>query len=218
MSLDLIVSPSAFGFLYDECPACYYHAVHGLRRRPRTPFPSIFTAIDRAMKTHFSRPGWHSIAGERRRFRVVAQDGWVRSAPIPVRGHDLTLTIRGTFDSVVQFEDRRVVLCDWKTAPVKVELVPKYSRQLHAYVFALEHPALDSFRRIDEIGLGVFEPSAFASSADAPASLTGAFTWLPMPRDDAGFARFLQDVGQLLGRPTAPPPSPTCGFCAYGAA
>jgi hypothetical protein len=218
MSKDLIVSPSSFGFLYEECPACYYNTVHGLRRRPQTPFPSIFTSIDRAMKTHFAAAGMHAIAGERRRFRVLAQDGWVRSAPIPVRGHDLTLTIRGTFDSVLQFEDRRRAVCDWKTAPVKVELLPKYSRQLHAYAYALEHPALDEAKKIDELGLGVFEPAAFASSNDAQASLTGGLTWMSMERDDVAFGRFLQTVGRLLALPSAPAPSAHCAFCAYRAA
>ncbi|MBV8223115.1 MAG: PD-(D/E)XK nuclease family protein [Candidatus Eremiobacteraeota bacterium] len=215
---DLIVSPSSFGFLYEECPACYYNTVHGLLRRPQTPFPSIFTQIDRAMKQHFSGPGWHSVSGERRRFKVIAHDGWVRSSPIPVRGHDLTLTIRGTFDSVLRFEDGHHALCDWKTAPVKVDLLPKYSRQLHAYTFALGHPAIDQIQRLDELGLGVFEPAAFDSSAGSPASLTGGLTWLPMDRDDLAFARFIQAVGQLLALPAAPPPAPTCGFCAYRAA
>lgn len=218
MTKDLIVSPSSFGFLYEECPACYYNTVHGLRRRPQTPFPSIFTSIDRAMKNHFAGAGWHNIAGERRRFRVVAQDGWVRSAPIPVRGHDLTLTIRGTFDSVIKFEDGHYALSDWKTAPIKLELLPKYSRQLHAYTYALEHPALDDIRRIDELGLGVFEPSAFDSSQGPHASLTGGMTWMRMQRDDLSFACFLQGVGRLLALPVAPPPSPSCPFCAYRAA
>jgi len=218
MSMNLVVSPSAFGFLYEECPACYYNTVHGLRRRPQTPFPSIFTSIDRAMKDHFDGPGWHSISGERRRFRVKMQDGRVRSAPIPVHGHDLTLTIRGTLDSVLQFEDGQCALCDWKTAPVRVDLLPKYSRQLHAYTFALEHPALDRVWQIDELGLGVFEPAAFDAGRGAPASLIGGLTWLSVQRDDAAFARFLQTVGQLLAKPTAPPPSPTCQFCAYRAA
>ncbi|MBV8171802.1 MAG: PD-(D/E)XK nuclease family protein [Candidatus Eremiobacteraeota bacterium] len=215
---DLVVSPSSFGFLYEECPACYYNSVHGLRRRPSTPFPSIFTQIDRAMKVRFSAPGWHVVAGERRRFKIAASDGWVRSAPIPVRGHDLTLTIRGTFDSVLRFEDGRFGLCDWKTAPVKADLLSKYSRQLHAYAFALERPALDEPQRIDELGLGVFEPAAFDVNAGAQASLTGGLTWLAMTRDDVRFARFLQSVGQLLALPNAPPPSPSCAFCAYRAA
>ena len=215
---DLIVSPSSFGFLYEECPACYYNTVHGLLRRPQTPFPSIFTQIDRAMKQHFSTPGWHSVTGERRRFKVVAHDGWVRSAPIPIRGYDLTLTIRGTFDSVLRFEDGRHALCDWKTAPIKPELLPKYSRQLHAYVYALEHPAFDVDRRIDELGLGIFEPLAFDLPAGTAANLSGQMIWLPMHRDGVAFASFLQDVGRLLALPDAPAPSPNCAFCAYRAA
>ena len=42
------LSPSDFGFLYDECKKCFYHKVkHGLNR-PRGIMPSIFTKIDYA--------------------------------------------------------------------------------------------------------------------------------------------------------------------------
>lgn len=73
MIKNLTLAPSAFGFLYDECRACYYSDVHGLRKRPRLPFPSIFSTIDRAMKQHLSAPGTRQNSYETGGTAVLAQ-------------------------------------------------------------------------------------------------------------------------------------------------
>jgi hypothetical protein len=44
------VSPSSFGFLYDDRKACFYLDAHRIAKRPRAPFPAIFNTIDLAMK------------------------------------------------------------------------------------------------------------------------------------------------------------------------
>lgn len=210
----LVVAPSAFGFLYDECKACYYNQVHGIRKRPRTPFPSIFNTIDHAMKAHLAATQCNCFNGDGRSFAVESQGRWVLSTPIPIDDTDLSIVIRGSYDTVLRFANGRSALCDLKTAPVKAELVSKYSRQLHGYTLALECPARGSALLVDELGLAVFEPSTFAMSG-VEASLSGTMTWLPVDRDDAAFHHFIQEVGQLLAAPVAPAPAPDCGFCIY---
>src|SRR5205809_5117867 len=49
-----VLSPSDFAFLWKECPRCFYLQTARGFRRPRGPFPKIFTLIDRHMKTHFT--------------------------------------------------------------------------------------------------------------------------------------------------------------------
>ena len=47
------LSPSDFGFLYDECKRCFYLKVKHNFTRPRGIMPSIFIKIDGIMKDYF---------------------------------------------------------------------------------------------------------------------------------------------------------------------
>lgn len=208
------VSPSAFGFLYEECPSCYYHEALGLRKRPRTPFLTIFTSIDLAMKEHFDSRLWHRLAEDGQRFRIISQGRWVKSQPIPIAGGENQLVIRGIYDSMIAFEHEARSICDFKTSPVNPALVAKYTRQLHSYAFALEHPAVGNPISIERLGLAVFEPQTFTANGAEAATLGGRFAWIDMPRDDGALGVFLEDVGRLLsGAP--PSPSPACACCSY---
>jgi len=207
------LSPSSFAFLWDECKSCFWaHVVQDLRR-PRTPFPSIFSKIDAAMKAELET-GWHSL-GTGPRFMVAHSSRMITSAPIEIPDRPLRLVIRGAFDSVVRFEDGTLAVCDFKTAPVKEQYNAKYGRQLHAYAYALSHPASGSLALpdIQRLSLGVFEPRAFSRNGADGAVLQGATAWIDIPYDAAAFARFLDEVAALLEMRAAPPPSRDCEFC-----
>src|SRR5262245_24913680 len=47
------LAPSDFAFLYAQCPYCFVMKVRYGRARPRTPFPSVFSRIDAAMKERY---------------------------------------------------------------------------------------------------------------------------------------------------------------------
>jgi len=165
------------------------------------------------MKQHFDSRIWHRL-GPGQQFRMVSQGRWVKSAPIVVPGTGVQLVIRGLYDSLIAFEDERRAICDFKTSPVRAELVGKYARQLHSDAYALEHPADGPAQPTDTLGLAVFEPEHFSSNDVDSATLRGRFAWLEVERDDAAFSAFLREVATLIaGEP--PAPSPTCGFCAY---
>ena len=67
-------------------------------------------------------------------------DEWVVSAPIVLRGRPTPYFFRGKFDTTVLFDDHSVGVVDFKTSARKADHIPLYSRQLHAYAYALEHP------------------------------------------------------------------------------
>lgn len=208
----ITLAPSGFGFLYEECQTCYYYESLGIRKRPRTPFPAIFSTIDLAMKRHFSSADWHG--GDDWRFRIVSQGRWVKSCAIEFPEVPVSLAIRGSYDSLIAFESAEHAVCDFKTSAIRPNLVPKYARQLHAYALALEQPAVGAPIRIDRLGLGVFEPNCFSSEADQRAILGGKLGWLEIPKEHESFRSFLREVAILLsGDP--PPPNEACGFCAY---
>jgi len=213
MNRSIFISPSTLSFLAEECRRCHYLEAHRLRQRPRTPMPTIFTKIDAAMKEHLAQneqildPGLPP-------FRIMEQDRRVTSAPIPVPGTDVDLIIRGNYDSLLYFADGILGVVDWKTSRVRDDLAAKYARSLHAYAYALEHPAFGSPCLIGRLGLGVFEPLGFKTTSEN-AHLVGSLSWLPIQRDDATFIAYLEDVGRILAQPEAPRASASCPFCSY---
>lgn len=216
-SVTRVLSPSDFGFLWAECKRCYYLQVVQDVRRPRAPFPSIFTRIDSAMKHRFAGDQWHSIGPLEPSFKILHDEKMIRSTPIVQQGHSVQIAIRGKFDSVLMLRDSRIIVCDFKTAPVKPEYMDKYWVQLHAYAHALENPALGSLSipKVHGLGLAVFEPSVFEHDALNGAALSGAFQWIGIPRDDDRFKSFLNDVASVLEQPEPPPAADGCQFCRF---
>ena len=76
------LSPSDFGFLYDECKKCFYLKVKHNFDRPRTPMPSIFTKIDGIMKNYFEGKSPKDIADNLPEGKVEFGDKWIQSKPL----------------------------------------------------------------------------------------------------------------------------------------
>jgi hypothetical protein len=210
------LSPSSFGFLWQECRRCYWEQVVAETRRPSSPFPSIFSKIDSSMKRCFKASEWHSFGPEQPRFKIEHDERMVRSVPIYLPGRSVGIVLKGKYDSVVLFENGERAVCDFKTAPVKPEYIDKYSAQLHAYVYALEHAAPNSLNpgKVHRLGLAVFEPQSFAYNGHDAAQLIGDMRWLEMQRDDDRFMAFLDEIIGVLENPM-PEPSPSCSYCRY---
>lgn len=143
------------------------------------------------MKRHFAASDSNAIGGLDSKFRIEGQGRWVRSEHLPSSDGGLPLTISGIYDSMLILGDGSRAICDFKTSPVKQELVEKYGRQLHAYAWAVERPQLGPSVRIDRLGLAVFEPREFTLEDGNAASLSGSFTWMEIHRDDCTFRAFL---------------------------
>ena len=212
-----VLSPSAFSFLWEECPRCYWEQVVQGQRRPSMPMPAIFNRIDSQMKRRFEGSEWNSFGAEQPRFKVEYGERLIQSTTIDVPGRNVSIVLRGKFDSILLFDNGERAVCDFKTSGVKPEYVEKYWRQLHAYAYILEHAAPRSLApgEIHRLGLAVFNPSEFLYDARDGASLTGAMSWIDVPRDDSRFMGFIDSVAELLASPAAPAPAQRCDFCRY---
>ena len=106
---------------------------------------------------------------------------------------------------------------DFKTTRPSHRHVPFYSRQLHAYAYALEHPAPGklSLAPVTALGLLCFEPSAIEPLGGGRLAFEGGVTWLPCPKDYARFLAFLDEVLAVLDLPEPPAGSPHCVWCKY---
>ncbi len=209
------LSPSDLTFLWDECKRCFYlKVVHGFGR-PRAPFPRIFGKIDRLMNAYFQAKPSSEISVELPAGRIEYGERWVTSERIALSGHECF--IRGRFDTVLAFSDGSYGVVDFKTTQPSQSHVPFYSRQLHAYAYALEHPASGGFQLhpITHLGLFCVDPSAMERLPDGQIAYLGEPTWLEIPKDEQQFLGFIGDVMTLLAQADPPPANPECGYCRY---
>ncbi|HUV29206.1 MAG TPA: PD-(D/E)XK nuclease family protein [Anaerolineales bacterium] len=211
------LSPSDLTFLWDECPRCFYLKVVRNFNRPGLAFPKIFTRIDRLMKEFFYQLPAEEISPALPPGQVAYADKWVYSAPISFPHHSSSCYIRGIFDTVLQFDDQSFAVVDFKTSQPKSEHVAFYSRQLHAYSYALEnpHPGKFSLSPITMLGLLCVEPVQMNRTEQGNLAYEGQVTWLECPKDDKTFLEFIDGVLEVLDAPAPPAAHPKCSFCNY---
>jgi hypothetical protein len=211
------LSPSDLTFLWDECPRCFYlKYLHGINR-PAAPFPAIFGTIDRLMKAHFAGRPTTDLDPSLPPGNVSVSEQWIESVPVVLPGHALSCFLRGKFDALINFDDGSHGVVDFKTSEPKPAHIPFYSRQLHAYAYALEHPAPGKLglSPISRLGLLVEAPHATLLATTGEISFHLASTWLEVPYLEDGFIHFLDQVLTLLELPEPPPASEKCTYCQY---
>jgi len=212
------LSPSDFDFLWEECKRCFYLKVTGKLDRPQMPFPKIFNAIDLAMKTFYAgKPTGAMAPGVPAGTVMNPPSDWVESAPVTPPGVSSSCYIKGKFDTVLKLDDGGYAVIDFKTSDIRGDNTAKYSRQLHAYALALEHPAggAQGLTPVTKLGLLVYDPKTFSGDGAGAASLGGKLGWLEIPRDDAAFRTYLGEVVRLLEKPEVPAAAPGCRLCQY---
>ena len=211
------LSPSDLTFLWNECHRCFYLKVVQKFNRPGMAFPKIFTLIDLLMKDFFYDLPADEISPDLPPGKVAYSSKWVYSQPISFPHHDASCYIRGIFDTVLEFTDGTFAVVDFKTTQPKTQHINFYTRQLHAYAYALENPNPGKFSLspISKMGLLCVEPVAMNRTQHGRLAYEGQVTWLECPKDDQQFLNFIDTVLDVLDSPVAPPPNPKCSFCTY---
>jgi len=210
------LSPSDLTFLWEECPRCFYQKVALGLSRPRSPMPSIFNKIDSLEKTFFAGLRTETISPALPPGVIELGDKWIESHPIVVPGHNATCFIRGRFDVVAWFHDGSYGIIDFKTSTARESNVPFYSRQLHAYMYALEQAAPGKLKLapVSRMGLLCVDPVEMAAWR-GNYIFKMAPTWIECPRDDDGFLGFLGQVLDILQQPKPPNAGSSCQYCQY---
>lgn len=209
------LSPSEFGFLWQECRRCYYLKVTQKYNRPGT-FPKIFQAIDAQMRACFDGKRTEEVLPQLPPGKLDCTDQRVQSIPIRSPNRDSSLQIRGKLDALIHFDDGSVAVVDFKTTSVSGRNVETYTRQLSAYAYALEHPAEGylALKPIKRLGLLIFEPRSFSSQANT-ASFSGSLSWVEIPFSHDIFLKFMDEVATVLDLESHPPVTEGCIWCAY---
>lgn len=212
------LSPSDLTFLYEGCQRCFWLKVKKGITQPSIPLPGIFSKLAGLQKTFYTGKRTDKVHPALAPGIVKYGEKWVQSQPIKFDGHDNTVYIKGRFDIVVEFDDKSYGVIDFKTGNPDEKKAAMYSRQLHAYAYALEHPAprAMSLSHITKLGLLYFYPTATSQASIEKLSYDSEIHWIEIGRNDDKFMQFLERVLTLLEADTPPDPTPGCNWCGYG--
>lgn len=169
------------------------------------------------MKDYFEHKPASEVAPELPEGIVKFGERWVTSQPIKFPGKRSACYIKGKFDTVIAFSDGSYGVVDFKTTQPSPKHIPFYSRQLHAYAYALENaaPGKFSLKPISRLGLLCVEPVHMDKTLDGKIAYLGEVTWLEVPRDDQWFLGFLKNVLEILDQAELPASGENCGWCNY---
>jgi hypothetical protein len=215
--MDYRLSPSDLTFLYEGCKRCFVLKVkHGITQ-PSIPLPGVFSQIASLQKTHYSGKRTEDFCPDLPPGKVTLGEERVRSVPIQLPEQESTCTLAGRFDILIEFDDRSYGIIDFKTGNPKEEKAELYSRQLHAYAYALEHPGENALALspVTRLGLLFFSPDACRNMGSSRQVLEGRMSWIPIQRNDQAFLNFLDQVVQTLDGPLPEPDTDRCVWCQY---
>jgi hypothetical protein len=142
---------------------------------------------------------------------------WVRSQSIELPNHESTCYINGRFDIVISFDDGTYGVIDFKTSNPSRDSAWMYSRQLHAYAYALEHPAPRALALspVTKLGLLYFYPSDVSQESVEKLFYGAEITWIELEKNEQGFLKFIDKTMEVLELPEAPEHSSECQWCNY---
>ncbi len=211
------LSPSDLTFSYEGCKRCFYQKVVNNIAQPSIPLPSIFSQIASLLKNHYDGKHTSELHVNLPPGIVSHGEKWVKSQSIQLPNHEDTCYISGRFDIVVSFDDGTYGVIDFKTSDPTKNSAWLYSRQLHAYAYALEHPAEGrlALSPVTKLGLLYFYPDNITQNSIDRINYGAEIVWVKVEKDEEGFLRFIDDVLEVLELPEAPKHSPECQWCSY---
>jgi len=141
---------------------------------------------------------------------IRVKEGYLKSKPIPPSNDCF---ISGRFDILTEMEDGQYTVIDFKITDPKEEKLEKFTRQLHAYKFALENPQMGASKKVVKMGVVVVSPESIHIDKGGFVFTTKP-KWFPIKEDMKGFFDFITQVSRLLNGPV-PSPSQNCLWCKY---
>lgn len=211
------LSPSDLTFSYEGCKRCFYQKVVNNIAQPSMPLPSIFSKIASLLKNHYDGKPTSELHVDLPSGIVSHGERYVRSQTIQLPNHEDTCYISGRFDIVVSFDDGTYGVIDFKTSNPSKDSARMYSRQLHAYAYALEHPASGklALSPVTKLGLLYFYPENVNRQSIKRLSYEAEITWIEVEKDEQGFLKFIDEVLYVLELLAPPECSPKCQWCNY---
>lgn len=211
------LAPSALTFLYEQCKRCYYlNVVHGISP-PSIALPAVFSKIASLLKSHYDGKRTAELHPDLPPGIVKYAEKQVKSRTIRLPGYNSSCFISGRFDIVIQFDDNTYGVIDFKTGKSNEINRNLYSRQLHAYSYALENPAPGALALspVTKMGLLYFYPTEVSQTSIERLSYEAEIQWVEIDKNEQGFLGFIEEILGMLDRPELPESSKDCPWCDY---
>ncbi len=185
--------------------------------QPSIPLPSIFSKIAGLLKNYYDGKHTSELHSNLPSGVVSHGEKYVRSQIIQLPGHDATCYISGRFDIVVSFDDGTYGVIDFKTSNPSRDSANLYSRQLHAYAYALEHPAPNALALspVSRLGLLYFYPDSVSQQSIERLAYEADISWIEIRKNEDDFLEFIDSVLDVLELPEPPEHSLNCQWCSY---
>ncbi|MFH1093713.1 MAG: PD-(D/E)XK nuclease family protein [Candidatus Omnitrophota bacterium] len=209
------LSPSDLTYLFEGCKYCFSLKVkHGITQ-PSMPMPGIFSAIAGLQKNFYDGKRTEEFCSALPPGVVAYGEQWVESTPICFDGNCVSIYIKGRFDLVTKFDDGTYGIIDCKTAAPSETKSAMYSRQLHAYAYALENPAAGALalKPITKLALLYLKPTGLEQMSLSEQNFRCDLVFHEVKRNDDEFKGFIKDMVQVLESDTIIPQ--TCEQCDY---
>jgi len=177
----------------------------------------VFSKIAGLLKEYYNGKRTEELHAKLPPGVVKYGEKYVKSEPIKLPGHNATCFINGRFDVVVEFDNKTYGVIDFKTGNPNEEYHVLYSRQLHAYAYALEHPAAGalSLSPISKMGLLYFYPSKIHQTSVEWLSYDAEIHWIEINKSEQGFLNFVSEALGVIESAELPSPSSNCQWCRY---
>jgi hypothetical protein len=208
------IGPSSFAYGYAQCKLCWRRQVVGdPLKAPYRPFPSVFGKIDGGFKHYFHGKPTRAISPDLAPGIVVANsESVMQSQPIG-KYNGLPIVMRGKLDAMVVYDDGDVGIVDFKTANPR-DNVGRYTNQLMAYTYMLEHPGVThEYRDVRNIALHCFTPMGVEEDVvSGTVSIAGQLRFIPLEMERNDFLAFLIELEETINNEYLPP-GEDCADC-----
>jgi hypothetical protein len=210
----ITMGPSQLGFILADCERCFVREVRDGVRRPGM-VPEIFNLADKAMKDEFGRRDLIDLETPGiPRFKLLAQNCRVESTAIPFEALGVAVKLAGRLDALVETEDGRRFVVDYKTA-VKPVPVDRYRAQLGAYALALAWPR-DGVEPVEVGGTALLVMHArHVGMRPNRLGVYGEPEWIDIERDDVEMVELLRHAAALVAGAEQPRHRRDCAYCIY---
>jgi ATP-dependent helicase/DNAse subunit B len=182
------ISPSDLSYFWSDSKVGFYDKYVLEINRPKQAFPSVFNTIDLKMKDSFDKKNILNIVDNSPAGKIVHDEINVRSKLLTLG--DFQIGFRGKIDCLVEHDDGRHSVVDYKTTHLSNKLTEIYYLQLMAYAYCLENPLDGEPKKINNLGLIVFEPKEFSHKKNQ-GSLKGGLHYVDIPFDKDKFKNWI---------------------------
>ena len=210
------VSPSDLTYLID-CPRCLQRKLGGGIRQPSIPLPSVFNQIHNSARFFFDGQRTELAGCGLPPGTFKHGELWIESQAMSFEDLGVSLFFKGRIDMAVEFDDGTWGLIDFKTISPKDAHSERYRWQLHAYAHALEHPAAGRGEpiSISRMGLICFTHGDMQEIHKGSFAFVANSTWIPVPRQDDDFQKFLRGVAQVATSDKTSRSGFDCDWCKF---